>query len=77
MPFDRSTRRAFSRLLGGAVATWTLVALLSADTASAQKYRPAPKPYDAERSRPQGQRFTPEEQRIIDQITRNDWNNGR
>jgi len=77
MPLDRSTRRKLIALLGGAAATLPLVTLASAETASAQRYRQAPKSYDADRSRPGGQRFTPEEQRIIDQITANGWRNGR
>jgi hypothetical protein len=77
MPLDRSTWGKFIALLGGAAAMWLLVAPCSAETASAQKNRQAPKSYDADRSRPSGQRFTPEEQRIIDQITANDWRNGR
>jgi hypothetical protein len=77
MPLDRSTWGKFIALLGSAAATLALVALASAETASAQKYRQAPKSYDADRSRPGGQRFTPEEQRIIDQITANGWRNGK
>jgi len=76
MPSDRSTRRDFIALLGGA-ATWPLMALFSAGSASAQRYRPPPRSYDADRSTTGGRRFTDEEQRIIDQITRNGWNNGR
>jgi hypothetical protein len=75
MPLDRSTRRTLIALLGGAAATLSLVALASAETA--QRYRQAPKSYDADRSRSGGQRFTPEEQRIIDQITANGWRNGK
>jgi hypothetical protein len=77
MPLDRSTWGKFIALLGSAAATLALVALASAETASAQKYRQAPKSYDADRSGPGGQRFTPEEQRIIDQITANGWRNGK
>jgi uncharacterized membrane protein len=77
MPFDQSTRRKFMTLLGGAAVTWLLVALFFAEVASAQKYRPAPRSYDADRSRAAGQRFTDEEQRIIDTITANGWRNGR
>jgi hypothetical protein len=63
-------------LLGGAAATWPVVALLSAGAAFAQRSRPAPRSYDAAPSRARGQRFTDEEQRIIDQITANAWRNG-
>jgi hypothetical protein len=54
-----------------------LAALASADPASAQKQRAAPKSYDSGYSRPTNGRFSPEEQRIIDQITANGWRNGK
>ena len=54
-----------------------LAALLSSGAADARKYRAAPKPYDARQSWPSGSRFTPEQQRIIDSITENDWRNGK
>jgi hypothetical protein len=53
-----------------------LAALYSTE-ASAQKYRAAPKSYDSGYSRPTDGRFSPEEQRIIDQITANGWRNGK
>jgi hypothetical protein len=52
-------------------------ALFSTEAVSAQRYRAPPRSYDAAQSRPGGSRFTPEEQRIIDAITANGWNNGR
>jgi len=52
-------------------------ALLLADAAYAQRNRPAPRSYDSAQSWPRESRFTPEEQKIIDQITANDWRNGR
>jgi hypothetical protein len=56
-----------------------LVVLFLAEAAYAQRNRPAPKSYsyDAVQTKPGGSRFTPEEQRIIDQITENGWRNGR
>ena len=66
-----------------------LAALLAAEAAHAQRsqagqryhagqrYRATPAPYDAPGYRPGGSRFTPEEQRIIDSITANDWHNGK
>jgi hypothetical protein len=54
-----------------------LAVLFLAEAAYAQRNRPAPKSYDAAQTRPGGSRFTPEEQRIIDQITENGWRNGR
>ncbi len=54
-----------------------LAVLFLAEAAYAQRNRPAPRSYDAAQSRPMGSRFTPEEQRIIDQITENGWRNGR
>jgi hypothetical protein len=61
----------------GLAAAVALATLFVAEAAHAQKSRDARKPYDAGQSRPSGSRFTPEEQRIIDQITANDWRNGR
>jgi hypothetical protein len=54
-----------------------LAALFSTEAACAQKYRTAPKSYDAVQSRPRDSRFTVEEQRIIDAITENGWRNGK
>jgi hypothetical protein len=66
-----------------------LAALSSTDAAHAQRYRAAPnwqgapgsystsRPYDPARDRLRDSRFTPEEQRIIDSITRNDERNGK
>jgi hypothetical protein len=54
-----------------------LAVLFLAEAAYAQRNRPAPKSYDAGQSRYGSSRFTPEEQRIIDQITDNGWRNGR
>jgi hypothetical protein len=58
-------------------ASVALPALFSTEAASAQRYRAAPKSYDAGYSRPSDGRFSPEEQRIIDQITANGWRNGK
>jgi hypothetical protein len=75
--------RVAMKMLGdkmGLAAAVALAALFFAEAAHAQKNRAAPnapKRYDAVQSRPTGSRFTPEEQRIIDQITANDWRNGR
>jgi hypothetical protein len=54
-----------------------MAALLLADAAYAQRNRPPPRSYDAAQSRSTYSRFTPEEQKIIDQITENGWRNGR
>jgi len=55
-----------------------LAALFSTEAAQAQKYRAAPKSYDAAPSRPRDySRFTAEEQRIIDRITRTDERAGK
>ena len=65
-----------------------LAALLAAEAAYAQRYdarqryhaeqryRAAPRA-SAPSYQPWGSRFTPEEQRIIDSITENDWRNGK
>jgi hypothetical protein len=53
-----------------------LAALFSTE-AVAQKYRAPPKSYDSGYSSSTGGRFSPEEQRIIDQITANGWRNGK
>ncbi len=58
-------------------ASVALAALSFTEGASAQKYRAAPRSYDAGYSRPTDGRFSPEEQRIIDQITANGWRNGK
>jgi hypothetical protein len=64
-------------------ASLVLTALLYADGAQAQKYRAAPKPYAAPNSYdsihelPRDPRFTDQEQRIIDRITRADERNGK
>ena len=57
--------------------TAAIAVLWSTSAADAQRYRPKPRSYDAYQQRPGNSRFTPEEQRIIDQITANDWRNGR
>jgi len=56
-----------------------LAALFSTE-AVAQKYRAPRKSYDSGYSGYSGStggRFSPEEQRIIDQITANGWRNGK
>jgi hypothetical protein len=79
-------RRFEMKMLAPKIALATavaLAALLATEAAYAQKhhagqrYRAAPKPYDYPRYNPWGSRFTPEEQRIIDTITENDWRNGK
>jgi hypothetical protein len=62
-----------------------LVAQLAVEAANAQSYgdyrdyrsqrRPqaTQRSYDSSRDRPSGSRFTPEEQKIIDQITERGW----
>jgi len=60
-------------------ASVALVPLLSAGVANAQRYHASPRSYDAApRSYDSNRdpRFTPEEQRIIDSITRNDASTG-
>ena len=65
------------------VASVVLTALVSSDAAYAQRSRAAPKPYATPKSydyiheMPRDPRFTEEEQRIIDAITRADERNGR
>jgi len=54
-----------------------LAAVLAAEAAYAQRNRAPPRRYEAQQPWSGGSRFTPEEQRIIDQITANDWRNGR
>jgi hypothetical protein len=62
-----------------ALATSVVLApLFATEAAYAQRYHAAPQSYDAgDQSRPGGARFTPEEQRIIDQITRTDESAGQ
>ena len=55
-----------------------LAQLFSIQAAYAQKYQPAPWSYDApDHSRVTDHRFTAEEQRIINEITRNDESAGK
>jgi len=55
-----------------------LAAVLAAEAAYAQRNRAPSKRYETQQPwSGGGSRFTPEEQRIIDQITANDWRNGR
>jgi len=58
-------------------ATAVAVATLFSAQAFAQKYRAPPKSYDSGYYGSTGGRFSPEEQRIIDQITANGWRNGK
>jgi hypothetical protein len=66
----------------------TLAALLFTEAAHAQRHRAAPRSdparsyaapgsYGGGYSGAGGSRFTPEEQRIIDSITANDWKSGK
>jgi hypothetical protein len=54
-----------------------LAALFSSEAVAQKKYRAPPKSYDSGYSRSTDGRFSPEEQRIIDQITANGWRNGK
>ena len=55
-----------------------LAPLFSTEAAYAQRYHAAPRSYDAvDHSRVRDHRFTDEEQRIIDAITRNDQSAGQ
>jgi hypothetical protein len=52
-----------------------LATLFATQAAYAQRYHAAPQSYDAvDHSRMRDHRFSDEDQRTIDAITRNDWN---
>jgi hypothetical protein len=60
------------------LASVTLAQLFSIQAAYAQRYHAAPWSYDAaDHSGVRDHRFTPDEQRIIDEITRNDASAGK
>jgi hypothetical protein len=53
-----------------------LATLLATEAAHAQSFNPGSQSYDADRSTVRDHRYT-NDQRVIDEITNNDWSAGR